>query len=151
MTRLLASPEALLLLILQTAFSLAQTTSLTINQTLSLDTANLPSTTFSLPKSSTSRLFVSVALCDAGPVGSSGDNARFFVTNNSAVSNPGPSSTESDVFEITLGQTGMGNVTLLGSDGGIFSVTVGSATESFQVGVSDTGQSTRFIKLCRVF
>ncbi|KAL5514095.1 hypothetical protein ACEPAG_2856 [Sanghuangporus baumii] len=137
--RLFLAPEPLLFLILQAIPSFAQPDQLVINQSLPLDTVNLPITTFSLPQSSTSQLTISVALCDTVPLDSNGNNARFFATNNSAVNDPGPNSTESDVYEITLGDNGMGNVTLLGNSGGTFSVSTGSSEQRIEVGVSDTG------------
>ncbi|THH03430.1 hypothetical protein EW145_g6263 [Phellinidium pouzarii] len=63
----------------------------------------------------------------------------FFVTNNTAVSNPGPGSTESDVFEIIIGQSGIGNIMMSMTGGGVFAVDAGSSSQSFEVGVSDTG------------
>ena len=139
LNRLFLSPKSLLLLLSQALVSLAQTNSIALNQTLFFDTANLASSTLSLPQSSTSQLFISVALCDTGS--SAGNNgARFFVTNNSAVSNPGPDSVESDVYEIAMGSNGMGNFTLLGGNGGVFGISAGSSEQRFEVGVSDSGE-----------
>ncbi|EJD00456.1 uncharacterized protein FOMMEDRAFT_142366 [Fomitiporia mediterranea MF3/22] len=137
-TRLLLAPEPLLLLVLQVVSSLAQSNTLVLNQSLTLDTANLATSTFSLPQSSTSWLFISVALCNGETLVSGGNEPRFFVTNNSAVTNPGPSSTDSDVFEIIPGGNGMGNFTLHGSSGGVFSITSGNARPILEVGISDT-------------
>lgn len=138
LARLFLSTKLLSLLAFKVALTYAQTTSIALNQPLFFDTASLSSSTLSLPQSSTSQLFVSVALCDAA----SDDNAsRFFVTNNSAVSDPGPNSAESDVYEISVGSNGMGNFTLLGGSGGVFGISAGSAEQRFEVGVSDTGKS----------
>ena len=139
-TRLLLAPEALLFLVLHAVSSLAQSNTLALNQSLTLDTANLATSTFSLPRSSTSRLFISVALCNGETSVSGGNEPRFFVTNNSAVTNPGPSSTDSDVFEIIPGSDGIGNFTLQGSSGGVFSIITGSARPVLEVGISDTGK-----------
>lgn len=125
-------PTPILLLIIHASSGLCQ--SLQINQTISLSSSSLSSSTFSLPQSS-SPLTISVALCSSP----SRDGPRFFVTNNSAVNDPGPN-TKDDVFEIEVGDNGIGSVTLEKlSNGGVFGVTLGSGTESFEVGVSDKG------------
>ena len=149
--RLFLAPEPLLLLIVQAITSFAQPNLLVINQSLPLDTLNLPSSTFALPQSPNSQLTISVALCDAAPLDSNANNARFFATNNSAVNDPGPDSTESDVYEITLGSDGIGNITLLGNVGGVFSVSVGGSQQRFEVGVSDAGKSVVDENECRMY
>ncbi|KAI5119680.1 hypothetical protein M0805_009624 [Coniferiporia weirii] len=133
-----------LLLLLQALFvfvaiAFAQADSLTINGSLALTTTNLSSSTFELPEPSTAFLTVSVALCGAAPA--SGDATRFFVTNNTAVSNPGPDSTQDGVYEITVESAGVGSVVLDMTGGaGVFAVDAGGAAQSFEVGVSDTSE-----------
>lgn len=131
-------PTSLLsLLIAQVSFALAQTQQLAINQSLSLDSKSLPNPPrFNIPSSSTP-LYISVALCSSSIPG----GPRFFVTNNSAIGDPGPTFTIKDgVYEIQIGDNGIGNVTLEGlSNGGAFGVTLGSGSETFEVGLSDTG------------
>ncbi|KAH8113052.1 stretch-activated cation channel Mid1 [Phellopilus nigrolimitatus] len=138
LSRLLLFPESLIFLVLYATAAFAQPQPLALNQSLLLSSSSLSSSTFSLPKSSTSLLTVSVALCDAPA--NNNDGPRFFVTNNTAVSDPGPDSSESDVFEIVLGGNGIGNFTMdVPNGGGVFAVDVEGAARIFEVGVTDSG------------
>lgn len=128
-------PESLLLLILHTSLVLGQSQPLPINQTQSFLTAPTDNTTFVLPKSS-SPLYVSLSLCSAPEQ----DGPRFFVTNNSQISDPGSQSTGDDVFEITIDGAGFGSFSFEGApDGGALGVKLGTGVESLEIGVSDTG------------
>lgn len=66
---------------------------------------------------------------------------RFFVTNNSAISEPGPDG-GADVYEITLGSNGYGEVALdSANEGGVFAAMEGLYGQTFQVILSNNGQS----------
>ena len=110
------------------------------------------STLFTLPASPSSPLFVSLALCSS----SAQVGARFFVTNDSQISDPasdGGGAGDEDVFEITLDDAGFGSVKLDAvPSGGAFGVLVpaGSSTtesETLEVGLSDTGTLSHLLLL----
>ena len=92
------------------------------------------SSIFSLPASAT--LSVSVALCaDVSSL------PRFFLTNDSTITQPGPdSSGGANVFEISL-EDGYGQWTGMMSDGGYLAVSNAGQTP-FEIGVSDQGKSS---------
>ncbi|OBZ73627.1 hypothetical protein A0H81_06565 [Grifola frondosa] len=79
-------------------------------------TASLPSPpTFALPDIST--LYVSVAVC------STGQYPRFFVTNDTSISQPGPGDVDdSSVFEISLGAEGVGTWNGTATHGGVLAI-----------------------------
>lgn len=136
MSKLLFLPQPLLLLLLNAGtLNAQQGQALVLNQALSLASNSLPSTpTFSIPASSTP-LTVSIALCETPQQ----DGPRFFVTNDTQIDDPGPSS-GGDVFEINVGDNGMGSITLENiGGGGVFAVTAGTSQLSFEVGLSDSG------------
>lgn len=119
-------PETLICL-LNAAIVLAQSRqTLSINAVTSFQSPNPPS--FTLP--SASQLTVSVALC-SGNIGSS--SIRFFVTNSSAVDDPG-SNGGTDVHEIAL-YDGYGNWTGLFPTGGALAVE-NAGSMPFEIGVS---------------
>lgn len=135
LAKLSSIPESLLLLILHASLALGQSQPLAINQTQSFLTAPTDNTTFALPKSN-SPLYVSLSLCSAPEQ----DGPRFFVTNNSQISDPGSQTTGDDVFEITIDGAGFGSFSFEGApDGGAFGVKLGTDVESLEIGVSDTG------------
>ena len=98
---------------------------------------------FSLPTSS--QLTVSVALC-ASP---SSNPPTVFVSNSTdSQVIPGPNG-GSDVFEITLGGLGLGNLTLdVGDSTGLLAVYGGTTSDNLEIGVSQGGmiiQSTSLL------
>lgn len=137
----------LLLLGQQTLPVVSQSTSdntLTLNESLSLNTSTLTSSTFPLPASNGStsrRRTISVALCNAQD---SSSRTRFFATNNTAVSDPGPSSAQPDVYELIIQSDGIANVSLT-FDGvneidspGVVAVDAGTSSQAFELGMTDT-------------
>lgn len=131
------------LLLAHLALAQSTDTTLALNQSLALDTSSLSSTTFALPPSNAStsrRRTISIALCNQQDASS---RTRFFATNNSAVSDPGPTSAESDVYELIVQANGIANLTLE-FDGvneavgaGVVAVDPGSSTQAFEIGVTD--------------
>ncbi|KAI0275521.1 stretch-activated cation channel Mid1 [Russula aff. rugulosa BPL654] len=109
---------------------------LSFNTPLSLSANNFSTSTstpllFSLPSSS--QLTVSVALCAAPS-----SNAPSVFVSNSTNSQlvPGPNG-GSDVFEVTLGDLGLGNLTLdVSASTGLLAVYGGTTTDSLEIGVS---------------
>ena len=112
---------------------------ISLDSLISLSANNFSTSTstpllFSLPSSS--QLTISVALC-ASP---SSNAPRIFVSNstNSQVI-PGPNG-GSDVFEVTLGGLGLGNLTLdVGDSTGLLAVYGGTASDNLEIGVSQGG------------
>ena len=84
---------------------------------------------------------ISVALCNKPDFSDLSSRARFFATNNSALTNPGPNSAEKDVFELIPRGNGIARLILDGGNGGNFAVHANSASQTFEVGVSDDGAS----------
>lgn len=133
------------LLLGQHAFSQNFDTSLQLNASLSLNSSALSSDSFALPPSANSpsqaRRTVSVALCSVQDFASP---TRFFASNNSDVTSPGPQSAQSDVYELVVGENGYANLTLTfdgdGAGGGlgegVFAVDVAGQV-IFEVGVTN--------------
>lgn len=136
LTNLLLIPETLLVFVLQASFAASQTTQLPLGQPVPLSSNNLPThAAFALPRSSLP-LTISIALCSVPAA----NGPRFFATNNSAINLPGPDG-GADVYEVAIGNNGIGNVTLYGlNNGGTFAVDAGSGQQEFEVGVSDSGK-----------
>ncbi|OBZ72809.1 putative oxidoreductase C24B10.20 [Grifola frondosa] len=125
-----------LLAVVQTHLSiaLAQTSQHQLqlsNGVYNFSTTSLPSPpTFALPDIST--LYVSVAVC------STGQYPRFFVTNDTSISQPGPGDVDdSSVFEISLGAEGVGTWNGTATHGGVLAIYNSPVGASFQVGISD--------------
>ena len=135
-------PLALLALV-QVQLIHAQNTALQLNTLQNFTAATLPrSPVFSLPDSSS--LSVSVAVCgnDASAT------PRFFVTNDTAITQPGPDSGDPNVFELALSD-GWGNWTGDASGGGYLSVMNADQTP-FEIGVSDQGEQP-YLSFCLSF
>lgn len=113
---------------------------LALDTPLSLSANNFSTSTstpllFALPPSS--QLTISVALC-ASP---SSNAPRVFVSNSTdSQLVPGPNG-GSDVFEVTLGGLGLGNVTLdvVGDSTGLLAVYGGTTSDNLEIGVSEGG------------
>ncbi|KAG1727781.1 stretch-activated cation channel Mid1 [Suillus paluster] len=119
-------PQSLWCLIHATFALSAQTISL--NTLYSFSGASVSSDpTFSLPQAQ--QLTVSIAICSAGT-----SSLAFFVTNNTAITDPGQSTSTTDVFEIPL-LNGFGNWTGTAPQGGFLAVQNVGQT-SFQVAAS---------------
>ena len=135
------------LFLLSLPFALSQSTqlSLSFDSPLTLTGTNFSTTStpllFSLPSSS--QITISLALCAAA----SSSPPRVFVTNGSSSSQPvvpGPDGGP-DVFQVTIGSTGLGNLTLdlpTGDDAaaGVLAVYGGTTSDSLEVGVSQGGE-----------
>ncbi|KAI0819725.1 stretch-activated Ca2+-permeable channel component-domain-containing protein [Trametes gibbosa] len=109
-----------------------QSQQLVLERVLDISTANLPNPpTFRIP-SSPNPLFVSVALC------ATHDNStRFFLTNDSSISNPGPPDVDSvNTVEIALPLEGYGVWSTYFTNGGVLSVTKGGTPVEIQMLVS---------------
>jgi calcium channel MID1 len=118
------------------ALTLAQSPQqLTINSFLSFTPASVPNPpTFAVPVSNS--LSISIAFCSDN---SQSPNPRFFITNDSAVHNPGSSNVgTSDVFEIVV-KDGLGVWTGSFNAGGLLGVEDVNQM-AFEVGVSDGGE-----------
>lgn len=135
-------PDTLWLLISCLAFPLpnarAQSSKIPLNTPIFLSNSNLTSnpSTFTLPSpSSSSLLSVSVALCtDSTTI------PQFYVSNNSDSSSPGPSGT-TDVYQLSVDNYGMANITLVVQDGNTVTLAVWNASsdDSIEIGASDQG------------
>ena len=129
-----------LLALVQVQLIYAQNTPLQIDSLQNFTAATLPrSPVFSLPDSSS--LSVSVAVCgnDASAA------PRFFITNDTTISQPGPDNAgDPNVFELALSD-GWGNWTGDTSNGGFLSVTNAGQTP-FEIGVSDQGALARLFQ-----
>lgn len=125
-------PETILWL-LSAAVIQAATTQLSLNAVLSLNSQDLPSPpTFSLPAAQ--NLTITVAFC------SGTSSTRFFVTNSTSVSDPGPDGGV-DVFEITVTE-GLGSFSGAFLNGGVLALNAGDSDSlSFEIAASDNGQS----------
>ncbi|OBZ71893.1 hypothetical protein A0H81_03524 [Grifola frondosa] len=67
-----------------------------------------------------------------------GQYLRFFVTNDTSISQPGPGDVDdSSVFEISLGAEGVGTWNGTATHGGVLAIYNSPAGASFQVGISD--------------
>ncbi|KAH9847078.1 stretch-activated cation channel Mid1 [Lenzites betulinus] len=105
---------------------------LVLEKVLDISTANLPNPpAFRIP-ASPNPLFVSVALC------ATHDNStRFFLTNDTSISNPGPSDVDSvNTVEIGLPTEGYGIWSTYFTNGGVLSVVKGNAPIEIEVLVS---------------
>ncbi|OCH89949.1 hypothetical protein OBBRIDRAFT_777729 [Obba rivulosa] len=125
-------PQSLLCLI-QVYLTLAQHTQLTLDNLASFSASTLPNPpTFSLPTSG--NLSVSIALCSSQAT----SLPRFFLTNDSSISQPGPSDLgQPNVYEIFLDDFGLGNWTGPVNSQGVLAVSnIGQST--FEVGVSNS-------------
>ncbi|KAI8995212.1 stretch-activated Ca2+-permeable channel component-domain-containing protein [Trametes punicea] len=105
---------------------------LVLEQVVDVSTASLPNPpTFRIPASS-DPLFVTVALC-----ASSDNTNRFFVTNDTTQSDPGPSDVDAvNTVELDLSDGGVATRSSLFNNGGVLSVLKGSTPVEFQVLVS---------------
>jgi hypothetical protein len=124
----------------------AAQTSLTLNNVLQLANTTSSSSApllLSLPSTS-SLLSVSIALCASA----SSSGLSFFVTNSSTVSTPGPGG-GTDVFQLDLGDDGVGNWTGVMTESGKLAVYSLAATDSMQIAASDNG-AFRSISVLRV-
>jgi calcium channel MID1 len=138
---------SLSLSLLSLPFALAQTpkASLSFDTPVTLTGSNFSTTSstpllFSLPSSS--QITISLALC-AAP---SSNPPSVFVTNSSSSSQlvvPGPDGGP-DVFQLTIGSLGLGNLTLDLPDGdaaaGVLAVYGGTTSDSLEIGVSQGGE-----------
>ena len=97
----------------------------------------LEAPSFRLPADTSSPLYVSVALC-----ASSSSPPRFFVTNDTTFTQPGPGDVDDvSVFEVIVGPEGFGSWAGTLTNGGILAVQKGSTTTPFEVVVSATSTS----------
>ncbi|OJT04211.1 Stretch-activated cation channel MID1 [Trametes pubescens] len=105
---------------------------LVLERVLDISTANLPNPpAFRIP-ASTDPLFVTVALCAAHD-----NSTRFFLTNDSSISNPGASDVDSvNTVEIGIPAEGFGSWSTWFTDGGVLSVSKGSTVLEIQMLVS---------------
>ncbi|KAI0245821.1 stretch-activated Ca2+-permeable channel component-domain-containing protein [Lactifluus subvellereus] len=139
-------PQSLWALVASFLFSLPSTRaqsspfSLSLNTPVTLTGNNFSGSStpvlFSLPSSSSSNLTISLALCAT----TSSSSPRVFVSNSgSSQTVPGPSG-GADVFEVILGNLGLGNFTLAlpaGGATGVLAVYGGQASGSLEIGVSE--------------
>ena len=111
---------------------------LSLDTFVDLDSSKLPSPpSFRLPADTSSPLYVSVALC-----ASSSSPPRFFVTNDTTFTQPGPGDVDDvSVFEVIVGPEGFGSWAGTLTNGGILAVQKGSTTTPFEVVVSATSTS----------
>lgn len=133
MTRLSCS----LLTVIQSFLLLVEAQqTLSLDSIVDLNTNSLPSPpTFGVP-STTNLLTASVALCAA-----SDDPPRFFVTNDTTISQPSISDVDNvNTYEIVLNSEGFGSRQLTFTNGGIISVVEGSATTPFEMFVSTNSE-----------
>ena len=134
-TRLLALPRTLLLSLFLTLSAKAQVTNLPLNQIQSLNSGDLPNVPRWTFDKVTTSVTLSVALC-ATP-GST--IPKFYVSNNTA-SNIPISMMGENVYELTIGEAGFGNVTMDSAlDGGVFAVVAEGSAIQFEVALSDSG------------
>ncbi|KAI0363272.1 hypothetical protein BV20DRAFT_1126382 [Pilatotrama ljubarskyi] len=115
-----------------------QSQQLALDRIVDLSTANLPNPpTFRIPASN-DQLFITVALC-----ASSDNSTRFFVTNDTSISNPGSADVDNvRTVEIGIPSSGFNVWSSLFTDGGILSVSKGSTPVEFQMLVSARNTST---------
>jgi hypothetical protein len=136
--------SASLLLSLPSTLSQSTQFSLSFDTPVTLTGSNFTTSTplvFSLPSSS--QITISVALCAAA----SSSPPRVFVTNSSSSSQlvvPGPAGGP-NVFQVTIGTLGLGNLTLelpTGGDAaaGVLAVYGGTTSDSLEIGVSQGGK-----------
>ncbi|SRR6266851_5532837 len=137
--------SASLLLSLPSTLSQSTQLSLSFDTPVTLTGSNFTTTStplvFSLPSSS--QITISVALCAAA----SSSPPRIFVTNSSSSSQlvvPGPAGGP-NVFQVTIGTLGLGNLTLelpTGGDAaaGVLAVYGGTPSDSLEIGVSQGGK-----------
>ncbi|KAI0338114.1 hypothetical protein BDW22DRAFT_1409662 [Trametopsis cervina] len=117
-----------LLLLLQTQLSYAQV-SLSVDKLLNFTAKSLPNPpVFALPATH-SNISISVALC-----ASSASPPRFFISNDTSISNPGPDDPTGSVFEITL-HDGFGAWSGIVNNGGFLSIS-GPVEVPIEVGIS---------------
>lgn len=136
-------PESILLFLLYLAFPLPQAHALSspipLNTPVPLGAVNLTSTnpaTFTLPNpSSSSFLSVSIALCS-----NSTTIPQFWVSNNSDSATPGPSG-GTDVYQLSIDENGMANMTLSVQGGNTVTLAVwgASSDDDIEIGASDQG------------
>ncbi|KAE9406868.1 hypothetical protein BT96DRAFT_851206 [Gymnopus androsaceus JB14] len=125
-------PQTLLCL-LNAVIIQAATTQLSLNNVVSLNSQNIPSSpTFSLPTAQ--NLTITIAYCSSDT-----SSARFFVTNDTTVDDPGPDG-GTDVYEISIAE-GLGTFSGAFLNGGVLAVDVvdSSNSFSFEIGASDSG------------
>ena len=133
----LAMLPASLFIVIQSFLLLADALQeLSLGAIADLNSTQLPTPpTFNLPSRSNTT-FVSIALCEQ-----SDDPPRFFVTNDTSISDPGSSDVDNvNVFEISIGSEGFGSWSGNLTNGGILSVQNGSAVTSFEVLVSTSSE-----------
>ncbi|CDO70669.1 hypothetical protein BN946_scf184761.g6 [Trametes cinnabarina] len=132
-------PVSLLLLVQSflTPVSAQQPQQLILEQVIDASTASLPNPpTYRIPASS-DPLFITIALC-----GNSDNSNQFFVTNDTSISNPGPSDIDFvNTVELAPEDTGVGQLSQVFPDGGILTVHKGSSTVQFQILVSASNSS----------
>lgn len=120
---------------------------LSINSLTPFTISNLPSPpVFSIP-ATFDVISITLASCSAGQ-----DTARFFLSNDSNVPDPGPNDVGSSpgVAEIVLDDLGMGEWIGSLDEGGFLSVVAGGsggAQQSFELGVSNTGEPLHIVLL----
>ena len=122
-----------LLAVIQSFLLLAEAQQkLSLDTTVGFNSNNLPNPpTFTVP-STTGPLIVSVALCAA-----SDHPPRFFVTNDTTLSQPSPSDVDNlNTYEILVGSEGFGSRALVFNDGGTISVAKDSTATPFEMVVS---------------
>ncbi len=109
---------------------------LSLDTTVDLNTNNLPNPpTFTVPSSS-GPLIISVALCAA-----SDHPPRFFVTNDTAISQPTLSDVDNaNTYEVVVGSEGFGSRALVFTDGGTISVVKDSTATPFEIVVSTNSE-----------
>ncbi|KAL7278152.1 hypothetical protein ACG7TL_008124 [Trametes sanguinea] len=115
-----------------------QSQQLILEQIIDASAASLPNPpTYRIP-ASPDPLFITIALC-----GSSDNSTQFFITNDTSISNPGPSDIDSvNTLELAPSDTGVGTWSQWFTNGGILSVRKGSSTVELQLRVSASNSST---------
>ncbi|KAI1787502.1 stretch-activated Ca2+-permeable channel component-domain-containing protein [Ganoderma leucocontextum] len=126
-------PPVSLLAVIQSFLLLAEAQQkLSLDTIAGLNTNNLPNPpTFSVPSSSDTSI-ISVALC-----ASSDHPPRFFVTNDTAISQPSVSDVDNvNTYEIVVGSEGFGSRALVFTNGGTIAVVKDSTATPFEMVVS---------------
>ncbi|KAI0653108.1 stretch-activated cation channel Mid1 [Cubamyces menziesii] len=109
-----------------------QAQQLALEKVVDLSTSSLPNPPTFRISPSADPLFISVALCNA-----SDNTTRFFLTNDTTISNPGPSDVDSvNTSELVMPDTGFNEWSNWFTNGGILSVLKGDASVEFELLVS---------------
>ncbi|KAI0758644.1 stretch-activated cation channel Mid1 [Trametes elegans] len=115
----------------------AQEQQLVTERVLDIFTSALPNPPVYRIPPSTDPLFVSVALC-----ANSDNSTRFFLTNDTSISNPGPSDVDPpNTIEVVVQETGFGLWSLSFPNGGVLSVMKGNQPVEIQMLVSATNST----------